>query len=252
MGLKTRNTVIVIPSYNEDRTIGNVVLDIVKMGLSVLVIDDGSTDNTEHIALDNGAMVLGHKRNMGKGFSVREAIRHVLEKTNFEWMIIMDGDGQHHPEDIPLLMDAAERDNVDMVIGNRMLYTKNMPFLRYWTNRFTSWVISGICRQHIPDTQCGFRLIKTSALKNLKLASKKYDIETEMLIQAAENRMKIKSVAIQTIYGEEVSDIHPVRDTVKFCLLILKYHFKKKLTRVCLWWKVSKKKVSFCMLGTNF
>lgn len=232
MGSGTKNTVVVIPSYNEARTIGSVVLDIIKMGLSVLVIDDGSTDSTERIALDTGAMVLGHKRNMGKGVSVREAICHVLEKTNFEWMIIMDGDGQHHSEDIPLLMNTTEGGNVDMVIGNRMLCTKNMPFSRYWTNRFTSWVISGICRQEIPDTQCGFRLIKTSALRNLKLVSKKYDIETEMLIQAAENHMRIKSVPIQTIYGEEVSGIHPVRDTIKFCLLILKYHFNQVKEKV--------------------
>ncbi|MBU0683991.1 MAG: glycosyltransferase family 2 protein [Candidatus Omnitrophota bacterium] len=222
------NTVVVIPSYNEARTIGSIVLNIVKMGLSVLVIDDGSIDNTERIALDNGAMVIRHRQNIGKGFSVREGIKYVLSKTNFEWMIIMDGDGQHRAEDIPGLMTETHHGEVDIVTGNRMLETKTMPSLRYVTNKFMSWVISGICRQSIPDTQCGYRLIRVCALKKLKLMSEKYDIESEMLLQAAESNMRIKSVPIQTIYGEEVSDIKPLRDTLKFCDLIFRHYFNRK------------------------
>ncbi len=225
------NTIVVIPSYNESRTIGNIVMGVVNMGLSVLVIDDGSTDNTERVALDNGAMVIRHRQNLGKGFSVREGIKHVLKKTNFEWMIIMDGDGQHHTEDVPVLMNATREEKVDIIIGNRMLQTKTMPSLRYWTNRFTSWVVSGVCGQRIPDTQCGYRLIKVAALKKMRLISKKYDIESEILIQAAENSMTIKSVPIQTIYGEETSSINPMRDTFKFFALILKHHFNSDKSR---------------------
>ncbi|MFH1797809.1 MAG: glycosyltransferase family 2 protein [Candidatus Omnitrophota bacterium] len=227
MGPRKDNTIVVIPSYNEVRTIGSIVADVKAMGFGVFVMDDGSTDNTERAALDNGAMVVRHKKNLGKGFSVREGIKQVLTGTNFEWMFIMDGDGQHHPEDITVLMDAVAGEGVDIVIGNRMLSTKTMPFTRYWTNKFTSWVVSGLCKQHIPDSQCGYRLIKVSSLKKLKLTCEKYDIETEMLIQAAENGMRIKSVPIKTIYGEEVSAINPLRDTLKFCMLVLRYCFKK-------------------------
>ncbi|RKY41850.1 MAG: hypothetical protein DRP85_04860 [Candidatus Makaraimicrobium thalassicum] len=225
MGSGRDNTIVLIPAYNESRTIGDVVLGITKTGMRVLVIDDGSTDNTEQAALDNGAMVIGHSRNLGKGFSVRDGIRHVLEKNDFEWIIMMDGDGQHHPEDIPVLMDATQAEETDIVIGNRMLRTETMPFLRYWTNRFMSRVISGICALHIPDTQCGYRLIRVSALKRMKLTSKKFDIESEMLIRAAASSMKIISVPIQTIYGGETSMIKPMRDTIRFCALILKYCF---------------------------
>jgi len=229
MESKKDNTIVVIPSYNEARTIGGIVLDIARMSLSVLVIDDGSTDNTERAALDNGALVLRHRKNIGKGFSVREGIKYVLSKTNFEWMIIMDGDGQHHTEDIPFLMKATrENTEPDIVIGNRMLETKTMPSVRYVTNKIMSWLISGICKQNIPDTQCGYRLIKVSALKELTLTSEKYDIESEMLIQAAENKMKIRSVPIQTIYGEEISEIKPIRDMMKFWILLLRYHFNRK------------------------
>ncbi|MBD3426002.1 MAG: glycosyltransferase [Candidatus Omnitrophica bacterium] len=220
----TDNTIVVIPSFNEARTIGSIVRHIVGMGLTVLVIDDGSVDNTERAALDNGAIVIRHRRNLGKGFSVREGIRHVLKKTNFEWMIMMDGDGQHHPEDIPALMERTRSEEVEIVIGNRMLQTKTMPSARFWTNKFMSWVISGICKQQIPDTQCGFRLIKTKVLEMLKLTSQKYDIESEMLMQAAHHGMNIASVKIQTIYGEEISEIHPVRDTIRFFKLIFTHH----------------------------
>lgn len=223
MESRKNNTIVVIPSYNEARTIGSIVSNIVEMGLTVLVIDDGSVDATERIALDAGAMVLRHKKNLGKGFSVRQGIRHVIEKTNFEWMIMMDGDGQHHTEDVPILMEATRAGDVDIVSGNRMLHTKSMPSLRYWTNRFTSSVISGICRQRIPDTQCGYRLVRVEALKEMKLESYKYDIESEMLIQAARRNMHINSVPIQTIYGDEKSEIHPILDTIRFFTLIFKY-----------------------------
>ena len=117
---------------------------------------------------------------------------------------------------------------VEIVIGNRMLQTKTMPSHRYWTNRFTSWIVSKICKQEIPDTQCGYRLIKTSALAHMELISEKYDIDSEMLIQAAQKKLKIISVPIQTIYGDEVSEINPLTDTIRFFKLIFKHHLESK------------------------
>jgi len=233
MEARIDNTIVVIPSYNEARTIGEIVRDVTRMGMTVLVIDDGSSDKTERVALDNGAMVIRHRDNLGKGFSIREGIRHVLEKTRFEWMIMMDGDGQHHTEDIVSLMKAtfADNDEIDLVTGNRMRETADMPPVRYLTNRFMSWVISGICRQDIPDTQCGYRLIRVSALKELRLTSEKYDIESEMLMRLAEKGGKIASVPIRTIYGEETSDINPVRDTMRFFNLILTHHMRSSESR---------------------
>jgi glycosyltransferase involved in cell wall biosynthesis len=228
MGARIDNTIAVVPSYNEARTIGEVVSTITGMGMTVLVIDDGSVDNTERIALDAGAMVIRHKKNRGKGYSVREGLKHVINKTNFEWMVLMDGDGQHHPEDIPSLMRAVADDEADMVVGNRMLETRTMPPLRFWTNKFTSWVISGICGQIVPDTQCGYRLIRVEVLRNVNLMTDKYDIESEMLIQAARKGVKITSARIQTIYGDEESQIHPVKDTIRFFKLIFKHHLESR------------------------
>jgi glycosyltransferase involved in cell wall biosynthesis len=227
MEARADNTIAIIPAYNESRTIGKVVRDIVNMGIGVLVIDDGSYDNTEREALDGGAMVIRHRKNLGKGVAVREGIKYVLDKTNYAWLIMMDGDGQHDPADIPAFMDMTRTENVDIVIGNRMMQVKNMPPARYWTNRFTSWVLSRMCGQDIPDSQCGYRLIRVEALKMLELTSDKYDIESEIIVEAAEDNLRIKSAPIRTIYGEEISKINPFRDTLKFFQLVKKYHHKK-------------------------
>ena len=227
MEAQASNTIVVIPSYNEAMTIGSIVRDVTSMGFSVLVIDDGSRDNTRGEALDNGAMVIRNKENLGKGGSIKKGICHVLEKMNYQWMLLMDGDGQHHPEDIPFFIEATNKDDVDIVLGNRMMQTKAMPPARYWTNRFTSWVTSGICGQKIPDSQCGYRLIRVKAIQGLELASDNYDIDSELLIEASRDGLKITSIPVQTIYGNEVSEIHPVHDTIRFFGLIFRNMFRK-------------------------
>ena len=227
MEATVNNTIVVIPSYNEALTIGSIVRDVTGMGFNVLVIDDGSSDNTRAEALDNGAMVIRNKKNLGKGGSIRKGVRHVLEKTNYKWMILMDGDGQHHSEDILVFLEATSNNDVDIVVGNRMTATKNMPTVRYWTNRFTSYITSKICRQKIPDSQCGYRLIRVEALKNVTLSSDNYDIESELLIEVSRAGLKIVSVPVQTIYGDEISEIHPVRDALRFFGLIFRNIGKK-------------------------
>ncbi len=221
------NTIVILPAYNEARAIGKIVADIVNMGMTALVIDDGSVDDTGGIALDAGAVVIRNKDNRGKGYCVRIGIDHVKQKTKFDWVIIMDGDGQHHTEDIPVLMEGTAGGEAEIVNGNRMFNTETMPFVRYVTNRFTSWVVSRLCDQYIPDSQCGYRIVSVKALKHMDLKSDKYDIESEMLIQAAEKNMAIRSVPIQTIYGKEKSEINKIRDTIRFFSLVIRHKLKK-------------------------
>ncbi|MDD3088432.1 MAG: glycosyltransferase family 2 protein [Candidatus Omnitrophica bacterium] len=227
MGARPDNTIVMIPAYNEVKTIGGIVKVLVDMGLNVLVIDDGSVDNTEREALDAGAMVLRHTSNLGKGVSVRSGIAHVMDKMKYEWIVMMDGDGQHHPEDVTSLMAVTEKEETDIVIGNRMGKTSDMPLDRYWTNRFTSWVISKMCGHDIPDSQCGFRLLRAGAMRDIVLESDRYDIESEMIIHAAGKKMKILSVPVQTIYGDELSKINPLRDTIRFFRLVIKHSLAK-------------------------
>jgi glycosyltransferase involved in cell wall biosynthesis len=206
---------VLIPSYNESKTIASLIAQIVAKGLDVMVIDDGSVDKTAEIALRNGASVFRHEKNKGKGASLREGFRRILEK-DYDAAIVMDGDNQHSPDDIPRLIDAARRTDADLIIGNRMSANQGMPPLRRATNRFMSRIISAICRRDIPDSQCGFRLIKRNVLKELNPVSSNYEIESETIIQAHHKGFNIRSIPVQTIYAEQKSRINPFVDAIRF------------------------------------
>ena len=218
---------VLIPCYDVESVIGGVVKEIKNAGLDVVVIDDGSTDETEKRASEHGALVMRHVKNLGKGASLREGFDFVVRMTNFEAVIVMDGDGQHSPGDIQKFISHASRHADDIIVGNRMDLTKNMPFVRLATNRFMSSLLSVMCKQRIPDTQCGFRFIRRRVLEEIKFESDKYDIDSELLIKASRKGMKISSVPIKTIYGEEVSGIRPVRDALRFIGLLLKTYFNR-------------------------
>lgn len=217
---------VLIPSYNEARTIGGLVRDLRRRGLTVYVVDDGSQDDTAAIAESEGAVVLKHKVNKGKGASMREGFRHVVKK-GFDAVMVMDGDGQHHVDDIDAFLRRMEETGCDIVIGNRMTDTSSMPLLRIYTNRFMSWLISKMSGQYVPDTQSGFRLIKNRALKTITLESSNYEIESEMIIKAARAGFRIESAPIKTIYNDEKSRINPVIDAFRFLLFITKIALKK-------------------------
>ena len=133
------------------------------------------------------------------------------------------------PEDInKFIYHASVNPQIDIFIGNRMYNCENMPRLRRLTNTVMSSWVSNICRQHIPDSQGGFRLIKREALKALELKSSNYEIETEIIIDAARKGFKIKSIPIQTIYRQEVSQINPVVDTLRFVRYLLRIYWTTK------------------------
>jgi glycosyltransferase involved in cell wall biosynthesis len=220
--------IVLIPSFNEARTIGRLVKRVKEMQLHVLVVDDGSHDETKTEAAANGAEVIRNDKNMGKGYAIRDGINHILKKGNYKFVIIMDGDGQHHPDDIVGLINKAISEDLDMVVGNRMTDTVKMPLVRYLTNRLTSWVITLLSGIYVPDSQCGFRLIKTDVLKTINLISDRYDIESEMLIETGRSHFSIASAPVRTIYSGEVSKINPARDTIRFIKLVVRYLFKKQ------------------------
>jgi glycosyltransferase involved in cell wall biosynthesis len=212
---------VLIPTYNEAREISGLIREIRGQGLEVLVVDDGSTDKTAEIAKESGAQVFKNKNNEGKGASLAKGFRYALDR-GYDAVITMDGDGQHLPEDIPRFIDLARTPENEVLIGNRMQATKTMPWVRIMTNIFMSWLLSAMTRQAIPDTQCGFRLIKKETLANLDLRSDKYEIESEMLIRASRLGKKIVSVPIKTVYRSEVSRINPFTDTLRFFRFVIK------------------------------
>lgn len=212
---------VIIPTYNEARQVGRLVREVRQQGLDVLVVDDGSTDGTPKIARDNGALVLTNAVNQGKGRCLIRGFDHCLAR-GYDAVLVMDGDGQHLPEDIRHFMRLAEQSDSAVIVGNRMKSTANMPLLRIFTNRLMSWLISGMVKQKIPDSQCGFRLIKREALERIGLVTSRYEIESEILIKAARSGFKIGSVPIKTVYSDEKSRINPFVDSLRFFAFILK------------------------------
>ncbi|MBL7151655.1 MAG: glycosyltransferase family 2 protein [Candidatus Omnitrophica bacterium] len=212
---------VLIPTFNEAGAIGSLIEKILRHDLSVIVVDDGSRDNTSVIAREKGAVVLRNPANEGKGASLKKGFNFALEQ-NYDAVITMDGDGQHRPDDIPYFMRLAQYSQSGIFIGNRMSRAANMPLLRLLTNKFMSWLISAIAKQRIPDTQCGFRLIKKEVLERLKLRTSKYETESEILIKAARAGFKVESVPIKSVYSGEKSKIHPFVDTLRFVRFIIK------------------------------
>ena len=212
---------VIIPTYNEAKTISGIIKEIQSHNLDVVIIDDGSYDNTFQIARDCGVAVLRNQGNEGKGASLIKGFDYAKDK-DFDAVITMDGDGQHLPSDIPYFTRLAQYSNSGIFIGNRMSKTKSMPYIRVLTNKVMSWLISRTIKQKIPDTQCGFRLIKKEVLKKLKLNTSKYEIESEILIKAARLGFLIESVPIRTIYRGQKSQINPFIDTLRFIRFIVR------------------------------
>jgi len=212
---------VVIPTYNEAKTIASIIRKIRQQELEVVVIDDGSLDNTYEIAKDNGAIVLRNENNEGKGASLIKGF-HYAQDRDCDAVITMDGDGQHLPEEIPYFIRLAKYSNSGIFIGNRMFKIKSMPFVRVFTNKLMSWLISFVAGQSIPDTQCGFRLIKKDVLEKINLKTSKYETESEIIIKASRLGFKIESVPIKSIYSGEKSQINPVIDTLRFIKFIIR------------------------------
>jgi glycosyltransferase involved in cell wall biosynthesis len=212
---------VIIPTFNEGKSIAGVVRGVRAQNLEAIVIDDGSCDNTSETAKNNGATVIINQRNVGKGASLMKGFSYALDN-GFDAVIIMDGDGQHATDDIPHFINAAKYSNSGIFIGNRMIKTKNMPGMRFLTNKSMSWLISKIVKQRIPDTQCGFRLIRKEVLARLDLKTIKYETETEILIKASRLGIKIESIPIRTIYLNEKSHINPFVDSLRFIRFIIR------------------------------
>lgn len=212
---------LLIPAYNEARTIGQVVSEAREITESVVVVDDGSQDATAQIAEDSGALVIKHSVNSGKGAALRTGFQHVLDN-GYDALITMDSDGQHDVNDIPGFLKAFDERGSGIIIGSRMQDISTMPAVRKFTNKFTSFVGSLLTHQKIRDSQSGFRLISSDVLRAVELETAGYEMESELLIKASRAGFRITSVPIKTIYGQEVSKINPVVDTCRFLRLLFR------------------------------
>jgi glycosyltransferase involved in cell wall biosynthesis len=182
---------------------------------SVIVVDDGSMDGTPALAGNASAVVVSHERNLGKGAALRTGLSQAL-KQGFEWAVALDGDGQHVPEDLPAFLRCAEQTGAMLVVGNRMHHARAIPWLRREVNRWMSHQLSRGARRHLPDTQCGFRLIHLETWANLALNTEHFEIESEMLMAFLAAGHPVDFVPIRVIGRGRRSHIRPVIDSLRW------------------------------------
>jgi len=204
---------VVIPCLDEAGTIASLVSEIRKRLPHVFVVDDGSSDSTGELAAAAGAEVLRNNQPCGKGMALNTGLKRV-HALGFEWALVMDGDGQHAPSDIPSFLNAMKR--APLIIGNRMTHPGAMPWVRRSVNRWMSRRLSRLSGQNLPDTQCGYRLIELKCWAPLDLRASHFETESELLLGFIAAGHAVEFVPIQVIYKNERSKIHPVRDTVRW------------------------------------
>jgi len=202
-----------IPAWNEATRIGPVV-EATRAHLPVLVVDDGSHDDTSTVAQAAGATVVRHPRNQGKGVALTTGFAWALER-DYDAVLTLDADGQHDPADIPKFLAAYETSAGDLIVGRRDF--GQMPFPRRYTNPLGSWLLSLALGTRIYDNQSGYRLHSRRLLETLDLTTTGFELEVEVVIQAVCKGMRIGWVDIRTIYDTgKVSYFHPLKDSVRF------------------------------------
>ncbi len=226
-------TAAVIPAYQDEKHIGDIVRRTRERLDHVLVVDDGSSDQTAQRARQAGAEVIVHNQNRGKGEAIKTGLGHWLAAASpsggeldreIAWVILLDSDGQHLPEEIDrFLTAAAGATRPSFFIGNRMNNLAGMPLIRRLVNRYMSRRISRVCGQRIPDTQCGYRMLDRQLIPELLGGGDRFDYDTEVLIIASRQGYRIESVPITTVYSDQVSKIRPVRDALRFFKLMRRY-----------------------------
>lgn len=211
-----KNVWVIIPAYNEGKKILNVIGKTKKYIENIIVVDDGSKDNTVEIAEKTGVKVLKHIINLGKGAALKTGCEFALSR-KAKILIAIDADGQHDPAEIPKFL--KELIGTDIVFGYRQL-TKTMPGVLRFGNWFISkmvWLFFGI---KLKDTQCGYRAFTADTYKKIKWQAQNYDVESEMITNVGKKGLKYEEIPIQTIYSDKYKGT-TVIDGIKIVLKML-------------------------------
>ena len=209
----------IIPAYQESRAIKQVVTLTQKYCTCVIVVDDGSTDNTQRIAEDSGAIVLRHPHNLGKGAALRTGFNYAVE-TACDIIITIDGDMQHNPHSIPRFIEKINK-GFDVIVGSRYATkSEEMPFVRKLSNLITTQALRVFFKVPVTDSQSGFRAFRKEVLEVISVRDDGFAAETEILIDAKRAGFKISEVPIATNYGEEESKIRAHRDITRWLVTL--------------------------------
>lgn len=215
--LRAFNLLALVPAYNEALHIDAVVTGA-SLHLPVLVVDDGSSDETASKAESAGALVLRQNPNQGKGAALRAGFRFALEQ-GYQGVLTLDADGQHNPAEMPIFLERYEQSGADLIIGARDF--SQMPLVRRFSNTFGRWSFSWALGQPDRDNQSGYRLISRRLMEAMLLSSEEgFEFEVDMIVICVENGLLLDWVSISTIYAGERSHINPLKHTLNYFRMI--------------------------------
>jgi len=225
--LKENNiTIAVIPAYNEEKNIRKVIEHCKKYVHKIIVIDDGSTDNIRQVIQNMDVITIRKRENRGKTEAIRSGFVRGL-KEGADIFILLDADGQHDPAEIPYFSKKIQS-GFDLVIGARKFDRSIMPVSRILANSISSYLVSMICGIKIEDSQSGYRALRKEVVEKITLTSKRFQVDTEMIIKAVKCGFKVGFVPIKTIYHYEAkSKVNQIIDPLKFIMLLIKLAFWK-------------------------
>lgn len=210
----------IVPAYDCADRIGGVVRGTLHYIPDLLVVDDGSKDETTEVARRAGARVVRHANNLGKGEAIRSGLAVLLGEPNTH-VLMLDGDGQHDTADIPAFLAAGEES--DFVLGNRLWNPSAIPARRYWTNFIGTRALELMSGYPLEDSQCGFRLVAAPILRRMGLVGRRYASDTEILVRAGKLRASFAHVAVNVIYDGARSHYRPLRDTIHIVLSSVRF-----------------------------
>lgn len=212
---------VIIPTYNNEKTLDKVVSDVLLVCSDVIIVNDGSTDKTSEIleTYIGNVSILTHSRNKGKGKSLKDAFNFAINK-GFEYAITIDSDGQHYPEDIRLFIDKIGLNPNSIIVGARDMTQDGVPKKSSFGNKFSNfwfWVETGIS---LTDTQTGFRLYPLNKMKGMRFVTNKFEFEIEVIVRMAWKGVQVKEIPIRVKYDEtRVSHFRPFKDFTRISIL---------------------------------
>lgn len=222
----TERIVVLIPALNAERTLPQVIRDARQHSDPVIVIDDGSTDDTSGVARAAGAIVLRHDVNQGKGGALKTGFAWALDQ-HYDGVITLDADGQHLAHEIPKFLREREASGADLIIGGRSHLFDGMLPRRRNANRFSAWCISKSSGACITDSQSGFRFYSSRLLRNIKLRTDGFDMESEVIVLAGKRGYRIVTIPIELgfVNGLATSHYKPLKDTVRIAWTVTRARF---------------------------
>lgn len=214
--------IVVIPTYNNDGTIAQVIADVKHYASDIVVVNDGSTDTTSEILKSTeGIRVIEYAENKGKGYALKLALAKAYE-WGYRYAITIDADGQHYADDIPTFIDRIEQVPDSLLIGARNLTADNMPSKNTFANKFSNFWYKVETGNTLADTQSGFRLYPLTKLQNIRFITSRYEFEVEIIVRAAWRGVNVENIPIKVFYapvGERVSHFRPLQDFTRISIL---------------------------------